>query len=76
MVEDLLVLVVVVEEVEVTGADLLQESLATLVRSCGRSTGTLMSFQSFKRTSTRSIRMQLADPLYDSLLVVSLLNPI
>lgn len=49
--------------VEATGEDPLQESLATLVKGCERGTGTLMSFQSFKRTSTRSTQMSHTDQL-------------
>lgn len=56
----LLVLVVVEEAI---GVDLLLESSATLVRGCERSTGTSMSFPSFKRTSTRSTQMSPADHL-------------
>lgn len=54
-------LVLVVEEA--AGVDPLQESLATLGRDCGRSIGTLMSFQSFKRTSTRNTQILVADHL-------------
>lgn len=45
-------LVLAVEEE--AGLDPLWESLATLGRDCARSIGTLMSSQSFKRTSTRN----------------------
>lgn len=49
--------------VEATEVDLLQESLATLVKGCGRSTGTLMNCLNSRRTSTRSTQMSHTEQL-------------
>lgn len=47
-------LALVEEEAEAERVVPLQESLATLGKGCEKSTGTSVSFRSFKRTSTRN----------------------
>lgn len=59
MVDPLVLAVVVVG----TGVGPLQESLATQERGCEKSNGTLTSFQSFKRISTRNTQTPVVDHL-------------
>lgn len=54
-------LALVEEEAAAARVDPLQESLATQENGCEKSTGTSVSFQSFKRTSTRNTPTLVAD---------------
>ena len=49
------------EEAAAARLDPLQENLATLESGCEKSTGTSVSFQSFKRTSTRNTPTPVTD---------------